>query len=72
MSVHMTNGPSHAHRTPRAEFYGYYALIFIVALPFAVLGWSARAVIARKLPAQNPISRAWGHARAITPSIFRA
>jgi hypothetical protein len=69
MSVHMTNGPAHVQRTPRAEFYGYYALIFIVALPFAVLGWIARAVMT--LP-MNPISRAWGHARAITPSIFRA
>jgi hypothetical protein len=72
MSVQMTNGPSHVQRTPKAEFYGYYALIFIVALPFAVLGWIARLVMTRRLPEMNPISRAWADARAITPSIFRA
>ena len=61
-----------AHRTPHAEFYAYFTVIFLVAIPFAILGWVARLVISQKLPAMNPISRAWADAGAITPSIFRA
>jgi hypothetical protein len=79
MSVQMTNSGSshgeqhaHGHRAPRAEFYVYFAVIFLVAVPFACLGWIARTVMARKLPMMNPISRAWADAGAITPSIFRA
>jgi PufQ cytochrome subunit len=61
-----------AHRTPHAEFYAYFTVIFLVAIPFAILGWVARLVITQKMPAMNPIFRAWADAGAITPSIFRA
>jgi PufQ cytochrome subunit len=60
------------HRTPHTEFYAYFTVIFLVAIPFAILGWIARLVVAQKMPAMNPISRAWADAGAITPSIFRA
>ncbi len=62
----------HAQRTPHMEFYVYFALIFVAAIPFAVIGWMARAVTTLRMPAMNPISRAWADAGAITPSIFRA
>ncbi|MGL5009701.1 MAG: cytochrome PufQ [Paracoccaceae bacterium] len=78
MSVQMTNSGSHAepqthgHRAPRAEFYAYFTMIFLAALPFACLAWVARLVTTGKVPAKNPVSRAWADAGAITPSIFRA
>lgn len=61
-----------AQRTPHTEFYVYFTVIFAVAIPFAILGWIARAVITRRMPEMNPIYRAWRDAGAITPSIFRA
>jgi hypothetical protein len=65
-------GVHHAQRTPHAEFYVYFALIFLGALSYAVVAWVAHLIVARKLPTKNPISRAWADAGAITPSIFRA
>jgi hypothetical protein len=65
-------GVHHAQRTPHAEFYVYFTLIFLAALPFACIGWLARIITTRGKPAKNPISRAWADAGAITPSIFRA
>jgi hypothetical protein len=77
MTDHSTNGVEthaehHPARTPHAEFYVYFALIFIVATPFAILGWIASAVMHGEMPDQNAISRAWSEAQAITPLIFRA
>ena len=75
MSVHMTNSDSqqgHAHRAPKAEFYAYFGMIFVGALSYALVAWVAHTVVKRKLPAKNPISRAWADAGAITPTIFRA
>jgi hypothetical protein len=62
----------HAQRTPHMEFYIYFTLIFLAAIPFAIIGWVARAVTTLRMPEKNPISRAWADAGAITPSIFRA
>jgi PufQ cytochrome subunit len=62
----------HPQRTPHMEFYVYFTLIFLAAIPFACIGWVARAVKTLRMPAKNPISRAWADAGAITPSIFRA
>jgi hypothetical protein len=76
MSDHTSNGAGghHAHpaRAPRAEFYAYFALIFLAALPFATVGWLCSSCASRRVPNQNPILRAWCDARTITPSIFRA
>jgi len=77
MTDHSTNGAEphaehHPARTPHAEFYVYFALIFLVATPFAILGWFASTVTSGHMPDQNALSRAWAEARAITPLIFRA
>jgi hypothetical protein len=75
MSVHMTNSDNqqtHPQRAPKAEFYAYFALIFLGALSYACVAWVASLIGARKWPAKNPISRAWADAGAITPTIFRA
>ncbi|MDM7930595.1 cytochrome PufQ [Tabrizicola sp.] len=66
-----SHGTSHGHRTPRAEFYVYFALIFMVAIPFAAIAWVIALVRDRHLPVHGPLARAWREAGAITPAIFR-
>lgn len=68
---HHWGGPASRHRSSRSEFYVYFALIFLVALPFALLAWGLRLVIDRRLPVQGPLARAIAEADAITPEIFR-
>lgn len=65
------NGVHHVTRTPKAEYYLYFALIFILAVPFSALAWIARLVMERRLPVHGPFARAWHEAGAITPQIFR-
>jgi hypothetical protein len=77
MTDHSANGAEghaehHPARTPHTEFYVYFAVIFLVAIPFAILGWVASLVMQGRMPDQNAISRAWSEAQAITPLIFRA
>lgn len=65
---------SHGHfpaRTPRTEFRIYFCVIFLAAIPVAVLGWFVRLALTARMPEQNAVSRAWCDARAITPLIFR-
>ncbi len=77
MSDHTAGGSGapysggHAHRTPRAEFYVYFALIFIVAIPLALIAWVWTLARDRKFPVHGPLARAWREAGAITPAIFR-
>ncbi len=61
----------HAHRTPHAEFYVYFALIFVVAIPVAMIAWVVQLITQRRLPVHGPLARAWREAGAITPAIFR-
>jgi hypothetical protein len=77
MTDHSANGAEahvehHPARTPHTEFYVYFAVIFMVAIPFAILGWFASLLTQGHMPDQNAISRAWSEAQAITPLIFRA
>jgi len=63
------------HRRPArrgAEFHFYFALIFVVALPFASVGWGADIVTRRTLNLHGPLARAWAEADRITPLIFSA
>jgi PufQ cytochrome subunit len=68
---HAVHGASHAHRTPKAEFYVYFSLIFVVAVPIAATAWAIALVRERHLPVHGPLARAWREAGAITPAIFR-
>ncbi len=68
---HGMGGVHHTHRTPKAEFYLYFGLIFLVAIPFAALAWLIQTVIERRLPVHGPLARAWKEAGSITPEIFR-
>jgi PufQ cytochrome subunit len=62
---------SHGHRTPKAEFYVYFSLIFAIAIPIAAVAWAYALVRERNLPVHGPLARAWREAGAITPAIFR-
>jgi PufQ cytochrome subunit len=68
---HGLAGASSSHRTPHAEFYVYFALIFVVAVPIALVAWGVSLVTERRLPVMGPLARAWREAGAITPAIFR-
>ena len=76
MSDQTANSPapsgSRARRISRAEFAVYFGVIFVVALPFATLACAYQLVRHGRVPDCDPISRAWGEARAITPQIFLA
>jgi hypothetical protein len=76
MTDHTANVPVTAERTPvrvpRAEFRLYFALIFLLALPVALLTWTWTLVRTRRLPRLGPFARAFYDARAITPMIFAA
>lgn len=63
--------PHHPARTPRAEFYTYFTLIFLFAIPLSALFWALELVRERRLPALGPFARAWREAGVITPTIFR-
>lgn len=67
----MGQGASHAHRTSKVEFYVYFALIFLAAIPFATAAWAFGLVRDRHLPVHGPLARAWREAGAITQAIFR-
>lgn len=70
-SVDIPKGRVH-RRAGRWEYAAYFAPVFVIALPFAVLGWLAAPVLRGSLPPQGPIAKARADARAVTAQIFRA
>jgi hypothetical protein len=69
-SVNIPKG--RVHKMNRIEYRIYFALIFAVALPFALIAWMAKPVLTGKLPNYGPLTIAHKDASAITPMIFRA
>jgi hypothetical protein len=63
--------PHHAHRVPKAEFFVYFALIFVLALPVQALAWLGSLLWHLSMPGFGPVRRAWADAASITPQIFR-
>lgn len=57
---------------PKREFYAYFAIIFLAALPLSCLTWALSALRQFALPEKGPLKRAWSQARIITPMIFTA
>lgn len=57
---------------PKREYYAYFTVIFLAALPLAFLTWALAAARQFALPEKGPIARAWSQARIITPMIFSA
>ena len=56
----------------RREYNAYFALIFLAALPLAILAWSLSVLRHFKLPETSPIKSALSQARTVTPLIFSA
>ena len=55
---HGTSSHQHHHhpaRTPRAEYYTYFPLIFLFAVPIAVLVWLWEVLRDRRLPVHGPL-----------------
>ncbi|HBV53450.1 MAG TPA: protein pufQ [Rhodobacteraceae bacterium] len=64
----------HSHQTakrPNVEFYTYFVLIFLAAVPFAAVAWIWCTFRDRQLPELGPFARAWREAWIVTPTIFR-
>ena len=59
-------------KPPRAEFTFYFAIIFVAALPLALIAWVLAALRGGSMTNKGPIARAWSQARIITPMIFAA
>lgn len=57
-------------RKRTAEFYTYFTLIFVLALPAALVGWMRDVGRQRTLNLQGPLARAWVEASVTTPLIF--
>ncbi len=73
MSVFTTDTPVSRHaKTPRTEFYAYFTIIFLAALPLALVQWMLAAVRSDGKPNRGMVARAWTHAREIAPMIFSA
>ncbi|MEM1272532.1 MAG: cytochrome PufQ [Pseudomonadota bacterium] len=68
-----SNAPiSSRSKPPRAEFTFYFAVIFVAALPLALIAWALAALRGGTLATKGPVARAWSQARIITPMIFSA
>ncbi len=54
----------------KREYSAYFALIFLTALPLALIVWALTALRQFRLPQTGPIKSAWAQAGIITPIIF--
>lgn len=75
MTTHIATDTAPARRRQTAhmrEYYVYFALIFAITVPTAVLTWGLKVLRQRRLPSKGPIKSAWSQAQIITPMIFSA
>ena len=61
-----------AHAKRGAEFTVYFSIIFVLAIPFAAVGWALDVFQKQTLMLHGPLARAWAEADRITPLIFSA
>jgi len=71
MSVNQTRHRGHQSHD-RLEYRMYFAVIFLIALPFAVIAHLWAVMRHAKAPELGPIARARAEAHGIAPMIFRA
>jgi len=76
MTDHATNGMPVRMKPqghgPSIEYRLYFAVIFLIYLPWAFVAW-ALAIDGREAgEKRGPITRAWSQASVITPLIFSA
>ena len=71
----MTDFTSQDTRTRKGrgtEFFLYFSLIFVLAIPFATVFWLIDVFQKQTLNLHGPLARAWAEADRITPLIFSA
>jgi len=61
-----------ARRRRSMEFNVYFAMIFLLAIPFKMWRWIVHVIRRRSLNVRGPLARAWAEADRITPIIFSA
>ncbi|WP_292284572.1 cytochrome PufQ [Marivita sp.] len=67
-----TRTSRHGHTKRGTEFLVYFSIIFIVAIPFALVIWMLEIFQKQTLNMPGPLARAWCEADRITPLIFSA
>ncbi len=74
MADFTSNEPRHkGHHVRRGtEFLVYFSIIFVLAIPFAIVGWVLDVFQKQTLMLHGPLARAWAEADRITPLIFSA
>lgn len=65
-------GRQTGRRRRTLEFHIYFALIFLFALPFALVLWVVDILRLRGFSHRGPLDRAWAEANRTTPMIFSA
>ncbi len=67
---------SQYRKTIKLEYRVYFALIFIISIPLAVVSWVLHFLLKgfnhESERNEGILKRAWGHAQVITPMIFTA
>lgn len=53
-----------------AEFRLFFAIFFVLAIPFGIYEWVVAVVTAKTLLVRGPLARAWAEADRITPIVF--
>ena len=59
------------HRAGALEYAAYFALIFVVALPFSLAVWMTYPLRKGRMPPEGPLARARKDARGIVAQIIR-
>ena len=62
--------PERARHKRTPEFMIYFAILFTLTLPFAVVAWARQSITERSFASPGPIARARSEADCITPIIF--
>ncbi len=67
-----TSHPPKRHSKRGAEYHVYFAILFVLAIPFATVFWLVDVIQKQTLFLHGPLARAWAEADRITPLIFSA
>ena len=68
----ITSSPPQKHTGRRrgTEYWVYFSLIFVFALPSATIRWVRDIMRRQTLDLRGPMARAWAEADRLTPIIF--
>ena len=72
MTDFTSDGPKTRPARRGVEFTVYFSIIFVLAIPFAAVGWVLDVFQKHTLNLHGPLARAWAEADRITPLIFSA